>query len=296
MSQPNELNTIVEVKERRSIWLPALAAGLVLVGGFAFYESSQLQDVRRDLGTSQKDVIALRTSVAGASDESRKQIEGLRGQLMNTQQQNTEVLTRAQSVARRRSDAAAAKLAKLDQEQAERVAALDSQLNEVKETAALATTRLAGVSNDVTVVQTDVADTKSKLEKTNGDLQSVRGDLGMMSGLVATNGKEIEVLRKLGDRNIYEFKLAKADGLERVGDISLRLTKTNISRNRYSLLVSAEDKVIEKRDKTTNEPIQFYVVSKARQPYEIVVNEVTKNSVKGYLATPKVTTAEARGN
>lgn len=296
MSQPNELNTIVEVKERRSIWLPALAAGLVLVGGFAFYESSQLQDVRRDLGTSQKDVIALRTSVAGASDESRKQIEGLRGQIMNTQQQNTEVLTRAQSVARRRSDAAAAKLAKLDQEQAERVAALDSQLNEVKETAALATTRLAGVSNDVTVVQTDVADTKSKLEKTNGDLQSVRGDLGMMSGLVATNGKEIEVLRKLGDRNIYEFKLAKADGLERVGDISLRLTKTNISRNRYSLLVSAEDKVIEKRDKTTNEPIQFYVVSKARQPYEIVVNEVTKNSVKGYLATPKVTTAEARGN
>jgi hypothetical protein len=293
MSQPNELNTTPAARGTNSIWLPTLAAGLVLVGGFAFYQSSQLQDVRRDLGASQKDVVELRTTVAGASDESRKQIESLRGQLVNTQQQNTEVLTKAQAVAKRRSDAA---VAKLDKQQAERVAALDEQLNQVKETAALATTRLAGVSNDVNVVQTDVADTKSKLEKTNGELQSVRGDLGMMSGLVATNGKEIEVLRKLGDRNIYEFKLAKTDGLARVGDISLRLTKTNISRNKYSLLVSAEDKVIEKKDKTTNEPVQFYVVTKARQPYEIVVNEVTKTSIKGYLATPKVTTADARNN
>ncbi len=84
--------------------------------------------------------------------------------------------------------------------------------------------------------------------------------------------------------------------MARVGDISLKLTKTNIGRNRYSLLVSADDKVIEKRDKTTNEPVQFYVASKARQPYELVVNEVSKNVIKGYLATPKVTTAEARGN
>jgi hypothetical protein len=37
--------------------------------------------------------------------------------------------------------------------------------------------------------------------------------------------------------------------------------------------------------------VQFYVLDKARQPYEIVVNEIGKNSVKGYLATPKVTTA-----
>ncbi len=288
MSQPNELNTMQPSRGTGSIWLPILAVGLVLVGGFAFFQNSQLQDLRRDLGTSQKDVVALRTSVVGASDEARKQIESLRGQLVNTQQQNTEVLTKAQSAAKRRADAA---VAKLDRQQAARVAELDAQLNEVKETAALATTRLAGVSNDVSAVQSDVADTKSKLDKTNGELQSVRGDLGMMSGLVATNSTEIETLRKLGDRNIYEFKIAKTDGLARVGDISLRLTKTNTTRNRYTLVVSAEDKLIEKKDKTTNEPIQFYVVSKARQPYEIVVNEVTKTSVKGYLATPKVTTA-----
>jgi hypothetical protein len=288
MSQPNEVNTIQEVKERRSIWLPTLAAGLVLIGGFAFYQNTQLQDVRRDLGASQKDVSALRTSVAGATDESRKQMDSLRGQLLSNQQQSAVVLTQAQMVAKRRADAA---VAKIDKKQTARAEAMDAELSQVKESTALASSRLAGVSNDVSAVQTDVADTKSKLDKSMGDLQSVRGDMGMMSGLVATNGKEIDMLRRLGDRTIYEFKLAKADGLARVGDISLRVVKTNARRNQYSVLVSADDKLIEKRDKTTNEPVQFYVVSKAHQPYEIVVNEVGKNTIKGYLAAPKVTTA-----
>ena len=288
MSQPNDLNVVHEPKEQRSIWLAALAAGLILVGGFAFYQNSQLQDVRRDLATSQRDVSSIRTSVAGANDEARKQIDSLRGQLVNTQQQSAEVLTQAQVTAKRRADAA---VAKLDKKQAERVEALNAQLSEVKESAAMATTRLAGVSSDVTAVQTDVADTKSRLDKSISELQSVRGDMGMMSGLVATNSKEIETLRKLGDRNIYEFTLAKSSGLQRVGDISLKVMKTNVSRNRYSMAVSADDKLIEKKDKTTNEPVQFYVASKARQPYEIVVNQVTKNTIKGYLATPKVTTA-----
>jgi hypothetical protein len=288
MSQPNDLNVIQEAKGHSSIWLASLAAGLALVGGIAIYQNTQLQDVRRDLATSQKDVSALRTSVAGVSDEARKQIDDLRGQIVTAQQQNTEVLTQAQLAAKHRADAA---VARLDKKQAERVEALNAELNAVKESNAQTSSRLAGVSSDVSSVQTDVADTKSKLDKTNGDLQSVRGDMGMMSGLVATNSKEIETLRRLGDRNIYEFNLVKSAGLQRVGDIQLRVVKTNVRRNRYSMVVSADDKVIEKKDKTTNEPVQFYVASKARQPYEIVVNEVSKNAIKGYLATPKVTTA-----
>jgi predicted nucleic acid-binding Zn-ribbon protein len=288
MSQPNDLNVIQEAHGRPSIWLPALAVGLALVGGYAIYQNTQLQDVRRDLASSQKDVAALRTSVTGASDEARKQIDSLRGQIVTTQQQSTEVLTQAQAAAKHRADAA---VAKMDKKQAERVAALDAALNEVKESNAQTSSRLAGVSSDVSSVQTDVADTRSKLEKTNGELQSVRGDMGMMSGLVATNSKEIETLRRLGDRNIFEFNLTKNSGLQRVGDIQMRVVKTNPGRNRYSMIVNADDKTIEKKDKTTNEPVQFYVASKARQPYEVVVNEVSKNAIKGYLATPKVTTA-----
>ena len=52
----------------------------------------------------------------------------------------------------------------------------------------------------------------------------------------------------------------------------------------------ADDKLTEKKDKNVNEPVQFYT-SKARQPYEIVVNQVQKDMIVGYLSTPKVQAA-----
>jgi hypothetical protein len=54
--------------------------------------------------------------------------------------------------------------------------------------------------------------------------------------------------------------------------------------------VWADDKKTEKKDKGINEPVQFYT-SKARIPYEIVINQVKKDQIVGYLATPKVTVA-----
>jgi hypothetical protein len=50
--------------------------------------------------------------------------------------------------------------------------------------------------------------------------------------------------------------------------------------------VVADDKSIEKKDKTVGEPVQFYVRG-ARAPYEIVVFELSKDHAKGYLSTPK---------
>ena len=54
----------------------------------------------------------------------------------------------------------------------------------------------------------------------------------------------------------------------------------------YSVDVMADDKMTTKKNKSINEPVQFYT-SKAKQPYELVVNQVQKNLIVGYLATPK---------
>ena len=56
----------------------------------------------------------------------------------------------------------------------------------------------------------------------------------------------------------------------------------------------ADDKKVEKKDRTLNEPIQFYTMS-ARQPYELVVNNVQKDRIVGYLATPKVQRTRGSG-
>jgi hypothetical protein len=113
----------------------------------------------------------------------------------------------------------------------------------------------------------------------------------MMSGLIATNSEEIQMLRDLGDRNVYEFTVAKSDGMHRIGDIAVVLSRTDAKKNLFTVEILAADQRVEKRDKTVNEPVQFYVPGKGSQPYELVVNEVGKNTVKGYLATPKISMA-----
>jgi hypothetical protein len=114
------------------------------------------------------------------------------------------------------------------------------------------------------------------------------GDMGVMSGLIATNAKELQYLKDHGDRHIHEFTLTRKQKAQHpVRDVALVLKKADAKRSRFTLEVNADDRVIEKKDRTANEPVQFYV-SRSRQPYEIVVNKVEKDSVSGYLAVPKL--------
>ena len=53
------------------------------------------------------------------------------------------------------------------------------------------------------------------------------------------------------------------------------LKKADVKRNRFTIAITVDDKTVEKKDRTINEPIQFYT-SKAHQPDEIVVNQFAK--------------------
>ena len=75
----------------------------------------------------------------------------------------------------------------------------------------------------------------------------------------------------------------------------IELKKVDTKRNKFTIAITVDDKTVEKKDRTINEPIQFYT-SKARQPDEIVVNTVGKNTMSGYLAAPKVQTPRGTGS
>jgi hypothetical protein len=110
----------------------------------------------------------------------------------------------------------------------------------------------------------------------------------VMSGLIARNKDDLEDLKRRGDRNYYEFTIQKSKSAQRVGPVQMSLNKTDPKKAKYTLTVVADDKTIEKKDKTSGEPVQFYVKGSSRMaPYEIVVFDVGKNQITGYLATPK---------
>ena len=168
---------------------------------------------------------------------------------------------------------------------------LATQLGQMK---ADADTKFGQVNTDLTGAKTDISTTKQDLEATKAKLTSAVGDLGVQSGLIARNQEEVEQLKRAGERNIFELHLTKSKTPTHVGPIQVTLTKTDPKRFKYTLTVVADDKTIEKKDKTADEPVQFYIKGASR-PYEIVVFEVSKDKVNGYLATPKdVGTARAQ--
>jgi hypothetical protein len=114
----------------------------------------------------------------------------------------------------------------------------------------------------------------------------VRGDLGVQSGLIATNARELAALRALGESNYYEFRITKSKAFQKVGNVQLLLAKADVKKNKYTVQLIADDKKVEKKDKNTNEPVQFYLAG-ARQPAELVVNEIAKDQISGYLALLK---------
>jgi cell division protein FtsB len=148
--------------------------------------------------------------------------------------------------------------------------------------------KIGAVATEVGGAKKDIEATKSDLEATKGKLERSLGDMNVMSGLIAHNRDDLEDLKRRGDRNYYEFTIQKSKNAQRVGPVQMSLNKTDPKKAKYTITVIADDKTIEKRDKTSGEPVQFYVKGSARMaPYEIVVFDVGKNQINGYLATPK---------
>jgi len=210
-------------------------------------------------------------------DALRDQLEAQRRQLsMATGEAKAEVAKKVEETERR-----------LQIAQAEQAKIFDSKVTEVRQEADTANTKIDAVGTDVAGVKTDVASTKSELEKTVADLKRVNGELTGQGSLIATNGKELDALRSLGERNYFQFTLPQGKGPQKVGDVLIQLKKSDPKHNRFSIEITVDDKKEPKDNRTINEPLQFYT-SKAKQPYEIVVNDVQKRAIVGYLATPKV--------
>lgn len=251
----------------------------------------QIDTLKKDFSKSRESILEevgrVKETTSVTSVAAKRNLETLKDELDSARRQASQAVGQAKVDATKQAERLAVKLEQQRQVSEQQIKA---DISKVEESAATANTKIGEVSTEVGVVKTDVSNTKSELDKTIASLKSTAGDLGVQSGLIATNGKELAALRALGERNYFEFTLGKEKAPRKIGDVFVQLKRSDAKRNRFTVEVTADDKRVEKKDKGANEPIQFYT-SKARQPYEIVVNEVKKDVIVGYLSTPKVQSA-----
>lgn len=271
--------------------IPVLFGTVLALIGANIYLYKQIDGLKQEVAKNQESVVneigQVKQSASASTLAARRNIESLKDELETARRQASMAVGQAKVDATKHAEDLARKL---DQQQRAAAESLKSDIKQVEAAASTANSKIGEVSTEVSAVKTDVAATRGDLEKTKLELKSTIGDLGVQSGLIATNAKELAQLKALGERNYFEFNIRKSKEAQRVGDVLIQLSKADVKKNRYTMWVVADDKRVEKKDRSTNEPVQFYT-SKARQPYEIVVNEVKKDQIVGYLATPKVSTS-----
>lgn len=211
----------------------------------------------------------LTTRAAAVETANAQQIDALRKEIDDASKRS--------STAGRELRKARAMVTQLQTEQRQRAAMLQAELSKKADQQEVGT-----LSQDVSATRTELDSTKELLESTRADLGMSRSELGT---LIARNHDEIEVLRRMGDRDYFEFTAGKGQPV-RVANLGLILKKTNTKRHRFNIILQADDMDVPKRDRTVNEPIFFYVKGQKRF-YELVVNKVESNKVTGYISTPK---------
>jgi len=260
---------------------------LALIGG-GVYLYMQLDKAKQDLVKTndalQARIDKLEEATSVTTRSNRKTTEELREQLERARRQANAMVGEAKQEALKKVDETRAQLEAAQEQNKQQ---LKSDISQVREQTDTANTKISQVGNDVTAVKTDLTSTKSELEKTVADLKRATGEIDGHSVMIATNGKELAALRALGERNFVEFTIHKAKQPQKVGDVSILLKSADPKRNRYTIELTADDKTTEKKDRTANEPVQF-MTSKAKQPYELIVNDVKKDTIAGYLSVPKV--------
>lgn len=287
MSSPQQPTYIIPPPQSANWKTPVLIAALVILAISNIYLFVQLDHVRTENRAEMEKMTTMfnanlekiRIDSSEEVQRSSRRLADVQSQLAQSRREASAAVGQAKIDAQRR-------VQDLQTKVASEQAAQQQAIAQVKQSADTANTQIASVSTDVGNVKTDVANTKTQLEDTIANLKRATGELDNHESLIATNAKELKALRELGERNYVEIKLAKAKKPSRVGDVMVELKKADPKHNRFTIEITANDKTVEKKDRTINEPIQFYTGN--HQPDEIVINEVHKDEIVGYLSTPKV--------
>jgi len=285
-----------EPQQRSGLTTALVAGAMIALLATVIYLFVQVDHLQTDMAkmkeqfntelTSQKDA----SSVAAAAHQ--KRIDTLKEELEATRAQlsaeNKQMSAQAKLEANAHADAITKQIASEEAQLKQAQATQAAEIGDVKQSASAANAKIADVSTDVGGVKTSLSATQAELQKTIASLKSAQGDLGVQSGLIATNSNELAALKLRGERNYVDIKLGKEKKPHKFADITLLLKSTDPKKNKYTVEVMADDKLTEKKDKNINEPVQFYTAKGGHIPYELVINQVNKNEIVGYLATPKV--------
>jgi hypothetical protein len=228
-----------------------------------------------DYATKQADTLNLLTRRLDSSDE---RYAHLRGEFQVTSEKlglTQQELARANGLAAEVQKQQRTAVTQLNQAISQKASA-----EEVNKLQADSNAKIGGLSTDIAGTKQDLASTKSEFAN------ALSGTKGELSGAIAHTHDELVALAHKTDRDYFEFTLPRRKAQQKVGTVKVELEKTDPKKNVFSVFLYFDDKKTERSNKAMNEPLFFYVQG-ASSALELVVNKLGKDTVSGYLSTPK---------
>ncbi|MGH9775681.1 MAG: hypothetical protein ACRD50_12115 [Candidatus Acidiferrales bacterium] len=263
-------------------WIAVIVLGLIAIAGVGFGLKAS-----GDTSATKTD---LTTQIAALKQTSDTNVAQLQSRLTDDEKANTQlesdltVVTKKLNITQGQLRKAREEAQQIRDDNQKQLADMDTAVK--GELATKAST------DDVKSVATDVSGVRTDLTGTQNDLKMARSELGT---LIARNHDEVQELRRLGERDYIEFTIAQKNQPQKVGSVTVELRGTNPKHNQFNVAVTVNDKRTEKKNRNADEPIFFYVHG-TKQPLELVVNQIDKNKITGYLSVPKANTTVAAGS
>jgi hypothetical protein len=251
-----------------------VAAAAYMIGSVFFMVQSQIR-----LTDMEKRELATQKETAKKIDDTNGQVRASLSVIADRVGLTQKELNKRAAVLQAQENATKTRLSADEEATKQQFGQVTSEVTNVKG-------EVNNVKGQVSRVSADVNDTRTDLAATKGKLENAIGDINRHSELIATTHAQLEQLRHRGERDYLEFTLHKGGEPTHLSTVSLQLKKVDVKKGAFTLMVFADDKKIEKKDRQVNEPLQFYS-GRDRNLFEVVVNAIDKDVVSGYLSTPK---------
>ncbi len=148
-----------------------------------------------------------------------------------------------------------------------------------------ANTKIKGVSDDLEQVKQDVTSNQTELQKAVQDLARLGVKVTEQGNMIATSAQGLEELRRRGEKDYATFDVRKKQRLS-VGGVGVELRKADTKKQYADLRLYVDDRRMDNNKIYVNRPITFYA-GRGRIPYELVINQVKKDEIVGYISVPK---------
>lgn len=284
----DETGRTTVVQEGLPGWVTPVIIVVALVAlaglGVGWHGLSEAQDTRQSLSSDLQTLKQDNSKSADALQQRLSAAEKANTDLAGDLTVVTKKLSITQGQLKKARQDAEAEAQQIRDDNAKQLADMGTEMNGQLATKA-SEDDMKAANGQITGVRTD-------LDSARKDLQMARSEMGT---LIAKNHDDIETLRRLGDRDYVEFSIAQKNKPQKVGDVTIELKGTDPKKNQCNLALVVDDKRTEKKNRGVNEPIFFYAHGSHR-PMEVVVNQVEKNKISGYVSIPKAVQTSSSGS